>query len=74
MSRSFCGLKRLPSYNGTNKKVTTLNLYHPLCQRYIYDLFHLWIDPNQDGDFSDGVDGFRIDHMMDDLDWKKWFT
>ena len=29
-----------------------------------------WVDPNHDGDFSDGVDGFRLDHMMDDLDNK----
>ena len=27
-----------------------------------------WVDPNGDGKFDDGVDGFRIDHMMDDLD------
>lgn len=64
------GLKRLPSYNGLNKRVTTLNLYNEKCKRYIYDLFHYWLDPNQDGNFEDGVDGFRIDHMMDDLDWK----
>lgn len=35
---------------------------------YIYDLFKHWVDPNKDGHFEDGVDGFRIDHMMDDLD------
>ncbi|HEX6661825.1 MAG TPA: alpha-amylase family glycosyl hydrolase, partial [Sphingomicrobium sp.] len=33
-----------------------------------------WVDPNRDGDFSDGVDGFRIDHMMDDLDNKHILT
>jgi glycosidase len=29
-----------------------------------------WVDPSHHGDFSDGVDGFRLDHMMDDLDNK----
>lgn len=28
------------------------------------------MDPHGDGSFRDGVDGFRIDHMMDDLDNK----
>jgi alpha-amylase len=26
------------------------------------------MDPNNDGEFDDGVDGFRLDHMMDNLD------
>lgn len=64
-------LKELTGYDGTAKKVMTLNLYNPECKKYIYDLFKYWLDPNQDGDFRDGVDGYRIDHMMDDLDWKK---
>src|SRR6185312_5557499 len=33
-------------------------------------LFKFWVDPNNDGNFDDGVDGFRLDHMMDDLDGK----
>ena len=28
------------------------------------------MDPNHDGKFDDGVDGFRLDHMMDNLDNK----
>ena len=28
------------------------------------------MDPNNDGKFDDGVDGFRLDHMMDNLDNK----
>src|SRR6185436_20035655 len=40
---------------------------------YLYKIFSLWMDPNHDGKFDDGVDGFRLDHMMDDLDWLgKW--
>ena len=26
------------------------------------------MDPNHDGKFDDGVDGFRLVHMMDNLD------
>jgi alpha-amylase len=33
-------------------------------------LFKFWVDPNNDGKFDDGVDGFRLDHMMDNLDGK----
>jgi glycosidase len=42
--------------------------------RYFQKLFVSLIDPNHDGRFEDGVDGFRIDHMMDDLDMKGKLT
>jgi glycosidase len=35
---------------------------------YFAGLFCWWLDPHHDGSFREGVDGFRIDHMMDDLD------
>jgi len=38
------------------------------------DFYAFWIDPDKDGDFKDGVDGFRIDHIMDDIDYKSVFT
>jgi alpha-amylase len=68
------GLTELLSYDGTVKKVTTLNLLGEKYQNYIHDLFKYWVDPNRDGNFEDGVDGFRIDHMMSDLDWKGKIT
>jgi glycosidase len=37
-------------------------------RKYTHDVLNFWIDPNKDGKFDDGVDGFRLDHMMDDLD------
>jgi alpha-amylase len=67
-------LKELPGYNGTLKKVATVKLLDPKVQEYNFNLFKYWIDPNGDGNFEDGVDGFRLDHCMDDLDWKKKFT
>ncbi|MEM8907569.1 MAG: alpha-amylase family glycosyl hydrolase, partial [Bacteroidota bacterium] len=63
-------LSELESYNGEVIEITTIDLYNEKVKAYLYDLFKYWVDPNQDGQFDDGVDGFRIDHMMDDLDWK----
>ena len=48
--------------------IYTVNMLEPDVRDYFADYLSFWLDPNGDGDFSDGVDGFRIDHMMDDLD------
>ncbi|WP_142784096.1 alpha-amylase family glycosyl hydrolase [Changchengzhania lutea] len=63
-------LTSLESYNGESFDITTVDLADENVKTYMYDLFKYWVDPNKDGNFNDGVDGFRIDHMMDDLDWK----
>lgn len=63
-------LTELLGYDGTVRKITTVNLDHPAVLEYNYQLFSHWMDPNGDGQFDDGVDGFRLDHMMDDLDNK----
>jgi len=63
-------LTHLKSYDGEIVDITTIDLYNESVKAYIYELFAHWVDPNKDGNFNDGVDGFRIDHMMDDLDWK----
>ena len=67
-------LDGLEGYDGTYKKITTVNLNSPAVLQYNIDLFRHWTDPNGDGNFEDGVDGFRLDHMMDDLDNKGKFT
>jgi len=67
---SIFNLTSLESYNGDEIRITTIDLYNEGVKTYIYDLFKYWVDPNKDGNFEDGVDGFRIDHMMDDLDYK----
>jgi alpha-amylase len=67
-------LTELPGYNGTKKKVGTANLYNKNFQEYNFQLFKYFVDPNDDGKFDDGVDGFRLDHMMDDLDFKGKLT
>jgi glycosidase len=47
-----------------------VNMGNPAVRRYFRDLLLFWADPHGDGSGRDGVDGFRIDHMMDDLDQK----
>lgn len=64
-------LKGLLGYDSVYKRITTVNLYDRGVQDYNYRLFKFWVDPNGDGKFDDGVDGFRLDHMMDDLDGKE---
>ena len=68
------GLNELPAYDGTKKKVTTANLGSKNFQEYNFELFKYFVDPNKDGKFDDGVDGFRLDHCMDDLDFKGRLT
>lgn len=64
------GISELKSYSGVVKKIAVVNLYSPAVQEYTFNMFRYWMDPNQDGKFDDGVDGFRLDHMMDNLDAK----
>ncbi len=68
------GLTELKGYDGTVRKITTVNLQNPQVLDYNYGLFRHFMDPDGNGKFDDGVDGFRLDHAMDDLDWKGKFT
>lgn len=63
-------LTELKGYNGITKKLVMVNLDNPEILDYNIKLYSYWLDPNKDGRFDDGVDGFRFDHMMDDLDHK----
>lgn len=68
------GLRELNSFDGSTIKVTTVNLKSPKVLDYNIQLFSFFMDPNQDGKFDDGVDGFRLDHAMDHLDGKPTLT
>lgn len=61
----------LNGYNGVYKRITTVNLHNKKLQEYIFNLFSFWIDPAGDGSYKQGIDGFRLDHMMDTLDNKE---
>lgn len=58
----YLGISELPTYQGTKVRIATVNLYNPAVLKYQTRLFEHWM--------ADGVDGFRIDHMMDNLDFK----
>jgi glycosidase len=62
------GSGNFTGYDGVTRKLATVNLDNKAVQQYNYKLFKFWMDPNHDGKFDDGVDGFRLDHMMDNLD------
>eukprot|EP01037_Dinobryon_pediforme_P010338 gene10338-10404_t len=54
--------------DGTSHTIAFVNLNNPAVRRYFRAYLLRWADPHHDGSGRDGVDGFRIDHMMDDLD------
>lgn len=56
------GGTRLTLENGW-AEIPDINYSNPVLRKYIYDMLKYWLDPNGDGNFSDGVDGFRIDHV-----------
>jgi glycosidase len=67
-------LRQLNNFNGTSIKITTVNLKSKKVLDYNKKLFSFFVDPNKDGKFDDGVDGFRLDHAMDHLDGKSALT
>ncbi len=47
---------------------------HPEFERHIFDITRRWMDPDGDGDPSDGIDGWRLD-VVNDVPhgfWKRW--
>ncbi|MEY4805300.1 MAG: hypothetical protein RL331_1826 [Bacteroidota bacterium] len=67
-------LRILNGYDGKVITATTVNLKSKKVLAYNIQLFSYFLDPNQDGKFDDGVDGFRLDHAMDHLDAKPTLT
>jgi alpha-amylase len=64
----FYNIPEFTTYNNLKQKIAVVNMNNPEVRQYTSDVLNFWIDPNKDGVFDDGVDGFRLDHMMDDLD------
>ncbi len=67
--RGWFGVKDLPEIRETkymdhSGKVTidtTGNVYSQAVKDHIFAITRRWLDPNDDGDPSDGVDGYRLD-------------
>ncbi len=53
--KGWWGSKSLPEFNRTDSDLKT----EP--KRYIFQSTKRWMDPNGDGDPSDGIDGWRLD-------------
>jgi alpha-amylase len=70
IAQPFLDKPRWEGYDGRWIGIAMVNLENPAVQRYFTRLLLFWADPQGDGSGRDGVDGFRIDHMMDDLDHK----
>lgn len=64
----FYNVPEFTLYDNTKQKIAVVNMNNPEVRKYTFDVLNFWLDPNKDGKFDDGVDGFRFDHMMDDLD------
>lgn len=64
----FYNIPEFTTYNNSKQKIAVVNMNDPAVRKYTFDVLNFWVDPNKDGKFDDGVDGFRLDHMMDDLD------
>ncbi len=67
-------LTEFEAWPGNKHHIVFLDLDNPRMKQWQIDFYSYWVDPNGDGKFDDGVDGFRIDHIMDDLDYKGLFT
>lgn len=64
----FYHIPEFTLYDNSKHKIAVVNMNTPEVRQYTFDVLNFWLDPNKDGKFDDGVDGFRFDHMMDDLD------
>lgn len=64
----FYHIPEFTTYTNSKQKIAVVNMNNPDVRKYTFDVLNFWLDPNKDGKFDDGVDGFRFDHMMDDLD------
>lgn len=57
-------------YDGRRIGIAMVDMNQAAVKRYFERVLLFWADPHSDGSGRDGADGFRIDHMMDDLDNK----
>lgn len=57
--KGWWNIRSLPEFNRTE------NDLHPGPKQYIYHATARWMDPNGDGDPSDGIDGWRLDVARD---------
>ena len=70
--KSWWGFETLPEFADNE----TQDDLHPGPKQYVFDITRRWMDPNGDGDPSDGIDGWRLD-VANEVPmgfWKDWNT
>lgn len=70
----WLGVKTLPELAEVEQSGE--GMLHPEVSAHIYNVTRRWLDPNGDGDPSDGVDGFRLDvaEMVPKGFWRAYRT
>jgi cyclomaltodextrinase len=68
--KGWAGFFTLPEFRDTEDGSDL----HPGPKKYIFDSTKRWMDPNGDGDPSDGIDGWRLDvsEEVPDKFWRDW--
>ncbi|MGV3460549.1 MAG: alpha-amylase family glycosyl hydrolase [Flavobacterium sp.] len=64
----FLDVPEFTTYNNRKEQIIVVDMRNQKVKDYTLKVLKYWADPNGDGKFNDGVDGFRLDHMMDNLD------
>jgi len=66
--KGWWNAKSLPEFNRTEEDLL------PGPKQYVFHSTSRWLDPNNDGDYSDGIDGWRLDVARDVPMgfWKDW--
>ena len=64
--RGWAGVKELPEFrkfppSNEPKGQPRVGDLHPVAKTHMFAVASRWLDPNADGNCSDGVDGFRLD-------------
>ena len=70
----FLGQLRYRTHDGRSVGIAMVDLSEPTLRDWFRRYLHRWADPLGNGSLVGGVDGYRIDHMMDDLDAKHRVT
>ena len=70
----FLNAPKYRTHDGRMVGIAMVDLHRNEVREWFERMLLRRVDPHGDGSLTDGVDGFRIDHMMDDLDGKGRMT